>query len=196
MVSASLDFYRAMRDASTESAFFSLYGTMFTAYQGERGDAREGPAQVDADPRDLPFVKDALSSISEGGYDEAVARIACLLARQDETLPLARLVLRRELARDYAEFLPQMPADQWRRIRGEQEIIVRYEPAQALATLPVLLDDREDRTKLLKLIDKMLADSRVQGTAPTPAQVSMLESIQAALPVKAGRGPRLSASVR
>jgi ferric-dicitrate binding protein FerR (iron transport regulator) len=60
----------------------------------------------------------------------------------------------------------------------------------------VLLGDREDRTRLLELIDKLLADSRVQGTEPTPAQVSMLETIRAALPVKAGRGPQLSASVR
>ena len=37
---------------------------------------------------------------------------------------------------DYRELLPAMPPDQWRRVRGEQEIIVRYEPEQALATLP------------------------------------------------------------
>ena len=42
--------------------------------------------------------------------------------------------------------LPAMPPDQWRRIRGEQEIIVRYEPEQALATLPKLLADRLART--------------------------------------------------
>ena len=29
---------------------------------------------------------------------------------------------------DYRDLLPAMPPDQWRRIRGEQEIIVRYEP--------------------------------------------------------------------
>jgi hypothetical protein len=196
MVSASLDYYRAMRDAATESAFFSLYGNMFSAYEGERNDALEKSAQVEADPRDLPFVKDALSSMTEGGYSEAVARVACLLARRGEPLPLARLVLRQQLAEDYAEYLPQLPADQWRRIRGEQEIIVSYEPDQALATLPVLLGDREDRRRLLGLIAKLLADSRVQGTEPTPAQLSMLEGIQAVLPVKAGRGAQASASAR
>jgi hypothetical protein len=195
MVSASLDFYRAMRDAATESAFFSLYGNMHLAYQGEQNDAREKAAAVEADPRDLPFVKDALSSMTEGGYNEAVARVACLLARRGEPLPLARLILRQELAQDYAEYVPQVPPDQWRRIRGEQEIIVRYEPDQALATLPVLLGDREDRKKLLGLIDKLLADSRVQGAEPTTAQLSMVETIQSALPVKAGRGPQRSASV-
>ncbi len=197
MVSASLDFYRAMRDAATESAFFSLYGNMFSAYEGgERNDALEKSAQAEANPRDLPFVKDALSSMTEGGYSEAVARVACLLARRGEALPLARLVLRQQLAEDYAEYLPQLPPDQWRRIRGEQEIIVSYEPDQALATLPVLLGDHEDRRKLLRLIAKLLADSRVQGAEPTPAQLSMLEGIQSILPVKAGRGPQASASAR
>ncbi|REG49791.1 uncharacterized protein DUF3141 [Paraburkholderia sp. BL6669N2] len=197
MVSASLDYYRAMRDAATESAFFSLYGNMFSAYEGgERNDALEKSARAEANPRDLPFVKDALSSMTEGGYSEAVARVACLLARRGEALPLARLVLRQQLAEDYAEYLPQLPPDQWRRIRGEQEIIVSYEPDQALATLPVLLGDREDRRKLLGLIAKLLADSRVQGAEPTPAQLSMLEGIQSILPVKAQRGPQASASAR
>ena len=48
-------------------------------------------ADVVAEPRELPFVKEALASISEGGYAEAFARIACLLTRQGEPLPLSRL---------------------------------------------------------------------------------------------------------
>jgi hypothetical protein len=113
--------------------------------------------------------------------------------RHDEPLPLTRMVLRQTLAADYAEYLPQMPRDEWRRIRGEQEIVVRYEPEQALSTLPDLLDDNDDRKKLLTLFDKLHADSRMQGFEPTAAQHEMLARIRAALPVKAARAPRRSA---
>ncbi|WP_321796745.1 DUF3141 domain-containing protein [Caballeronia sp. J97] len=189
MISAGLDFYRAMRDAATEAMFFSVYGNMFSAHHKEEQAASAQPA----DPRDLPFVQEALASVAHGGYAEAVARVACLLARHDEPLPLARMVLRQELAADYADYLPQMPRDEWRRIRGEQEIIVRYEPEQALSSLPDLLNDNEDRARLLTLFDKLHADSRMQGFEPTAAQQDMLARIRAALPVKAARTSRRSA---
>ncbi|SPB13513.1 poly(3-hydroxybutyrate) depolymerase [Caballeronia novacaledonica] len=190
MISASLDFYRAMRDAATEAMFFSVYGNMFSVHRAQEHEARE---QV-SDPRDLPFVQEALASVGRGGYAEAVARVACLLMRHDEPLPLTRMVLRQELAADYAEYLPQMPRDEWRRIRGEQEIVVRYEPEQALSTLPDLLDDSDDRKKLLTLFDKLHADSRMQGFEPTAAQHDMLVRIRAALPLKAARAARRPAA--
>ncbi|GJH16898.1 DUF3141 domain-containing protein [Caballeronia novacaledonica] len=189
MISAGLDFYRAMRDAATEAMFFSVYGNMFSAHPAQQHEPREHVA----DPRELPFVQEALASIGHGGYAEAVARVACLLMRHDEPLPLTRMVLRQTLAADYAEYLPQMPRDEWRRIRGEQEIVVRYEPEQALSTLPDLLDDNDDRKKLLTLFDKLHADSRMQGFEPTAAQHEMLARIRAALPVKAARAPKRSA---
>ncbi|MFP3458757.1 DUF3141 domain-containing protein, partial [Psychrobacter sp. SIMBA_152] len=46
IISASLDFYRAMRDAATESGFFSLYGNMSSVYQGGRNDARQQAVQM------------------------------------------------------------------------------------------------------------------------------------------------------
>jgi pimeloyl-ACP methyl ester carboxylesterase len=189
MISASLDFYRAMRDATTEAMFFSVYGNLLPAQRVQERETQENRT----DPRDLPFVQEALASVAHGGYAEAVARVACLLMRHDEPLPLTRMVLRQELAADYAEYLPQMPRDEWRRIRGEQEIIVRYEPEQALASLPGLLDDSDDRKKLLTLFDKLHDDSRMQGFEPTAAQHDMLARIRAALPVKAARAPRRSA---
>jgi hypothetical protein len=132
---------------------------------------------VQGDPRELPFVKDALASIAQGGYTEAVARVACLVERKEDTLPLSRVVMRKELADAYAGYLPELPLDQWRRIRGEQDIIARYEPEQAINTLPALLDDPADRERLLTLLDKLIADKRVQMSHPTPEQVAMVERI-------------------
>jgi len=181
LISASLDYYRAMRDAGTEAAFFSIYANLFSLYLGDRHVAREATAALPPDSRDQPFVKEALASIAEGGYTEAVARAACLLARKGEPLPLARLALRHDVAQTYAEYLPDLPADQWRRIRGEQEIIVSYEPEQAVATLPMLLADGTDHERLLTLLDKLLADERVQSVEPTDAQRAMLGRIRAVL---------------
>ena len=63
-------------------------------------------------------------------------------------------------------------------MRGEQELIVRYEPEKAIATLPKLLPEKKDRDRFLKLFDQLLEDQRVQKTKPLPEQVAMLERIR------------------
>jgi len=190
-ISASLDYYRALRDATSEAAFFMMYGNVFSLYIADK---RQGEAERIAEPRELPFVQEALASISEGGYPEALARVACLLARKGEPLMLSRLSAKQEVLRDYADLLPAMPPDQWRRVRGEQEIIVRYEPERALATLPELLRDPADRERLVKLARQLLADERVQRAKPTQEQMAMIESIGDQLRASAakpgGRAPR------
>ena len=178
MISASLDYYRGMRDAATEASFFTIYANWFSLYPAESRRASESVAPSAMESRDLPFVKEALASIEEGGYTEALARAAALLSRRGEPLPLSRLVTRKELAEAYADYLPDLPPDQWRRIRGEQEIIASYEPEQALATLPLLLADKSDRKLLLTLLDELLADERLQSTSPTEEQKAMLDRIR------------------
>jgi pimeloyl-ACP methyl ester carboxylesterase len=192
LISASLDYYRAMRDAVSEAAFFELYGNLFSMYLADKGAAIEN-AQV-TEPRELPFVKEALASIDEGGYAEACARVAFLLARKGEPLPLSRLQLKQELIADYRELLPAISMDQARRIRGEQEIIVRYEPERAIQTLPMLLSDAADRDRLLTLLDRLLADERIQRVKPSSEQLAMLERIRSVLVSTAARRPRVVAT--
>jgi hypothetical protein len=182
-----------MRDAATEATFFTIYANMFSLQMADKQHAQERAAEVAADPRELPFVKEALASIAEGGYTEAFARVAYLLTRKGEPLPLSRLIMRQELATAYAEYLPDVPRDQWRRIRGEQEIIAHYEPEQALGTLPELLDNRIDRDRLLTLLDKLMKDERVQRAQPTPEQLAMLERIRAVLSGRRARERSLAA---
>jgi hypothetical protein len=104
-------------------------------------------------------------------------------------LPLARLATQRELVEAYAEYLPSLPPDQWRRIRGEQELIATFEPQQAIATLPVLLAKPEDRKRLLTLLDRLLADERVQSVPPTAQQWEALQRIRAVLGASPAAGP-------
>ena len=179
ITSACLDFGRALRDTAAEATFFQVYGNIFAAYLGEEHAA--GTEAQSADPRELPFVKEALASIDKGGYAEALARVAFLMAHKDEPLPLSRVQLAQELLDEYRDLLPDLPLDEARRIGGEQEIIARYEPEMAVETLPVLLAKRKDRDRLLTLLERVLADERVQRIQPSPEQTAMLTRIRRVL---------------
>jgi len=179
LVSASLDCQRGLRDAVGEASFFQIYGNLSAFYfSAEREAALAQPAVPD---RELSFVKKALASIDKGGYPEALARVGFLMAHEDGPLPLSRLELARDLLDDYRDLLPELPRDQVRRIAGEQEIIARYEPERAVQTLPALLSDRKQRDRLLTLLDRVLADPRVQRIEPTPRQRAVLAKIRRVL---------------
>jgi pimeloyl-ACP methyl ester carboxylesterase len=196
LVSASLDCQRGLRDAVGEASFFQIYGNLSAFYFGaEREAALAQPAVPD---RELSFVKKALASIDKGGYPEALARVGFLMAHEDGPLPLSRLALARDLLDDYRDLLPELPRDQVRRIAGEQEIIARYEPERAVETLPALLSDRKQRDRLLTLLDRVLADPRVQRIEPTTAQRAVLAKIRRVLgPVRlVKRNGRAAPAVR
>jgi pimeloyl-ACP methyl ester carboxylesterase len=191
VTNASLDFYRALRDAVSEAAFFQIYGNLYAFYlSGDHGAEAKAPR---VDPRELAFVKKALASIDKGGYAEAVARVAFLLAHRDEPLPLSRLQLAHEMIEEYRDLLPELAPDQARRIEGEQQIIARYEPEKAVDTLPALLADPKDRERLLTLLGRVLSDKRVQRIQPSPQQTAMLARIRSALGSVARR-PRVVAA--
>lgn len=179
LISASLDYYRGLRDAVTEAMFFHTYGNLFSFYLADKR-AAQAPAAPLSDPRELPFVKDALASIDKGGYPEAFARVAFLVTRRGD-VPLSRLEARQEMVKDYKEFIPPLQIDQWRRVRGEQEVIASYEPEQAIATLPALLPQREDRERLLTLLDRLADDVRVRHEGLTPEQRTAVERVRGAL---------------
>ena len=181
LISASLEYCRALRDATSEAMFFQTYGNVFSLYVADKAEAQARAAPV-LEVRELPYVAEALDSIDEGGYPEALARVAALLARSGEPLPLSGLQLKQELMSDYAHLLPSTPPHEWRRIRGEQEIIVRYEPERALARLPKLLADPSDRQRLVTLVRKLLTDERIKGR-PSTQQLSMVEQVGEALQV-------------
>jgi pimeloyl-ACP methyl ester carboxylesterase len=195
VISASLDCYREFRDATSEAAFFQIYGNVFSLYLADKHEAQQRAAGSTAEPRELPFVKEALASIAEGGFAEALARVGSLLARRGAPLPLARLALKQQLAAEYRDLLPDFAPDEWRRIRGEQDIIVRYEPEKAIATLPKLLSKPGDRERLITLVRRLLADERMRRFEPTTEQLAMIENIGESLDVTPARR-RGSAPVR
>ena len=171
-MSASLDGWRAMRDAVGEASFFQIYGNL---HAHSLGQAPTGAANL------LPPGGSGLARVDQGGYPEALARVAFLMARDDEPLPLARVQLARDLLEVYRELLPELPPAEVRRIGGAQEVIARHEPDKAIETLPALLSGPGDRERLLTLLDRVLADKRVQSIQPTAAQTAMLARIRAVL---------------
>jgi pimeloyl-ACP methyl ester carboxylesterase len=192
LLSASFDLYRDIRDALSEAMFFQTYGNLFVLYMEEKHEAKDRELPKAQEPRELPFVREALASMAEGGYPEALARVDALLADRGQAIPLSRMDLKEELIGEYHDLLPDIPRDQMRRIRGEQDIIVRYEPGKALETLPQLLHDSADRVRLLALFDRLLSDERVQRSGVTTAQKAMLKKIGEVLSVKPGEMPLLS----
>jgi hypothetical protein len=193
LISASLDYYRDLRDAVSEALFFQTYGNLFSLYLADKHEAEEAAKVAAGDPRELPFVKHALASIAQGGYGEALARVAYMLARKGEPLPLESIELRKELLEDYRDLLPPMTLEQARRNRGMQEIIVNYEPQRALETLPQLLSAPADRERFFALGQRLINDERVQQAKPTKEQLDMLARIRAVLGVEGKTPVRLEA---
>jgi len=178
MLSASLDCWRAVRDACTEAGFFTLYSNLHALYLADRELAGAGEAT-----HHLHAAPPAEAAADQGGYVEALARTAYLLGHRNGggPLPLSRLEMRQDLVRSYTDFLPHLDPHTWRTIRGEQEVIARRDPQQAVATLPQLLCDETDRARFTALLNKIESDPRVQGAAPSAQQHEMFEHIRETL---------------
>jgi pimeloyl-ACP methyl ester carboxylesterase len=180
-ISASLDCFRDLRDATSEALFFLTFGQMFNFYLRDKQKFQNREFETMVDPKTLPFVKEALASVAEGGYDEAICRVGFLLSNKGEPVPLAQLQLKKEMMAEYRELLPEIEPYERRRIRGEQEIICRYLPEKAIETLPMLLADPNDRKRLLHLLEKLLSDSRFLPEKVTQDQLAMLDRIKTVL---------------
>jgi pimeloyl-ACP methyl ester carboxylesterase len=150
-ISAWLDLIRDLRDATLESLFFQIYGSM--AALGAAETKWEEGIETKVNPRELPFVKEALSAIDKGGYPEALARIGALVAKRGGKIQLRELELADEFVRS-DKVLSKMSEDERRRIRNEQVIIVEFEPERALQTLPKLLAKQADRERVLEILKK------------------------------------------
>jgi pimeloyl-ACP methyl ester carboxylesterase len=178
-ISATLDLYRDLRDATSELSFFAIYGNLFHHYFALREDAKE-VVRPPVNSRSAPAVKAALDSLERGGYPAALARAAELLARSGAPVPLARVERKAALLEECAELLPDLPTYEWKLIRGQQAVIVHLEPELALKTLGCLLVDPIDRERFMSVLDRVAHD-REFSQEPTAEQLETATRIRQAM---------------
>ena len=178
-----------MRDATSEAAFFQTYGNVFSLYLADKHEADEHAAEGVAEPRDLPFVKEALAAIAEGGYAEALARVGVLLARAGRAAAAGAACAQAGADRR----VPRTSSRHCRPTSGGASAASRTSSSatsrrRRVATLPELLAEPGDRERLLTLVRRLLADERVRRIEPTTEQLAMLASIGETLDVAPVRG--------
>ncbi len=180
LVAASLDCWREMRDAVSEAAFFQVYGPLLRIAPAG-SDSPRGRRWSDALPHELPLVKRILETIGEGGYAQAVGRVAALLRAAGEPLPLEGVEARHAFGLANLYLLPDIELADLRRIEGTQEIIVRHARARALQTLPALVRAPEDRERLGMLLERAAAFEGEHGPWLNAEQRALIERIREAL---------------
>lgn len=181
IITASLNRYRDLRDATSEAAFFEKFGSMITL--GFSGDVKPS-IQVEAkvDPRELPYVKEALSAIDQGGYPEAVARVGALVGQYAGPIPLERLEMADSFVRS-DKVLSKLSADQIRKLRSDAGVMLLLEPQRTLEALPHLLTVDEDRERVLSTLKSGLS---MEGI--TPEQRDMVNRIIEVINTGASQG--------
>ncbi len=164
----ALDTWRDLRDATVETAFFSVYGWLAAFGVGQkdhRTAAQEPTSPANSERR----------RCLQGGYPEAVIRMMVLLAR-------ARGGVRREpLRRSKALLTTQEPfADmseaQRHKLIQTQTALVADAPEESIAALTTLLPSRALREKALASVEKVAGPETGIG-APAHAMLDRLRAV-------------------
>jgi len=184
MVSATLDYWREVRDALSEAAFYQLYGSMLGA--GSRAEGK-GRRWRDRQVQEPQLVQQILERMTTGGYAEAVGRVAAMLRTAGEPLPISSVAARHAFAVQNLELLPDLELADLRRVEGEQEIIVRYAPERAMETLPALVRAPADRRRLATLLERAATFEDTQGAWLNSEQRALIKRMLAALAAPATR---------
>jgi len=156
-VHASLDLYRDIRDATSEAAFFEVYGNMMSLQMADQRAVIRRQTRFDA--RALPAVRQVLDEIDQGGLPEAIVRTGLLLVKAGGgKRKLAQMEHTRALLAPTG-VLRHIDEDQFRRLLHEQTLVVEFEPVQAKRSLVRLVRTAGDRQKINAVFDALDDDS-------------------------------------
>ena len=178
---AALDLYRDLRDASSEAAFFEVYGNMMSLQMADEGEAMRSKRKFD--PRSIPAVREVLDTLEEGSAIEGLARIAMLISKAGRGHHrLSQMQKTRELLSPEGE-IAHLSEDARRRLLQEETIVVEFEPERAKRSLPKLLRTAADRRRAHALLEWT-----EQQTGLEDRQRKLAAELRAMLPVAVGRG--------
>ena len=150
-VSACLDLYRDLRDASAEAAFFEVYGNMMSLQMADEREEIRRKGKFD--PRSIPAVREVLDTIEQGSAVEGLARIAMLIGKAGSGhRRLSQMQKAREILSPHDE-IAHLSEDERRRLLQEETIVVEFEPERAKRSLPKLLRTATDRRRAHALLE-------------------------------------------
>ena len=168
-MSAALDLYRDLRDATAEAAFFQVYGNLLSLNVADQQRVIRRATRFD--PRSVPAVRQVLDTLEQGTPAEAYVRIALLMSKAGGgRRKLAQMERVRELVAP-ARLLDRISEDQFRTLMHEETIVVEFEPERAKRALPKLLRAPRRSAPAHELLDVM--------QSPLPARRA---------PARVGRG--------
>jgi len=184
-VTQTFDFWRDMRDAAYEMTFFSIYGAPAMLRFG----ASHAWTRTTMDSKDLahlPEVEAVLLGMDRGGFAVAVIRMLILIAQ-------ARHQVRRDRLERSARVLSQdepfasLGAEKRSALIREQSIVVEFAGEKAVATLPLLLPEAEERQRAIAVVEYIAGAVEEME----PHTVDMLRKIRAALGLSERLAPPL-----
>jgi pimeloyl-ACP methyl ester carboxylesterase len=147
-VERSLDAWRDWRDAMMEATFHAVYGALSTAGIALGAEAAEADAARDLIATPVGHLDRAAARVAEGGYPEAVIRMMILLAGARGGVRRSRLARSNALLTTEPPFAGLGAAARQAIIR-DQTAIVTADREAAIAALPALLPQAEDRSRAL-----------------------------------------------
>jgi pimeloyl-ACP methyl ester carboxylesterase len=178
--SAALDLYRDLRDATSEAAFFEVYGNMMSLQMADEREEMRRKGKFD--PRSIPAVREVLDTLEEGSAVEGLARIAMLIGKAGTGRHrLSQMQKTRELLSPAGE-IAHLSEDARRRLLQEETIVVEFEPERAKRSLPKLLRSAADRKRAHALLEWTEQQAGLEDR-----QRKLAAELRAMLPIPAAR---------